>query len=68
MFVKDRMWPVSHEFDTHEVNDPLGINLAQEIAIVVEHQDRQNQLQLVTSYSLGRPILFPLQRQPVVSN
>ncbi|GFU15602.1 hypothetical protein TNCV_1171011 [Trichonephila clavipes] len=39
----------------------------EEIAIVVEHQDRQNQLKLVTSYSLGRPVLFPLQRQPVVS-
>ncbi|GFX19014.1 hypothetical protein TNCV_323191 [Trichonephila clavipes] len=36
--------------------------------IAIDHQDRQNQLQLVTSYSLGRPLFFPLQRQPNVSN
>ncbi|GFT32807.1 hypothetical protein TNCV_5038611 [Trichonephila clavipes] len=35
---------------------------AWEIAIVVDDQDRQKRLQLVTSYSLGRPVLFPLQR------
>ncbi|GFU16512.1 uncharacterized protein TNCV_836741 [Trichonephila clavipes] len=45
-----------------------GQSIGWEIAIAVEHQDRQNQLQLVTSYSLGRPVLFSLQRQPVVSN
>ncbi|PRD32618.1 UNVERIFIED_CONTAM: hypothetical protein NCL1_19899 [Trichonephila clavipes] len=41
---------------------------SEEIAIVVEHQDRQNQVLLVTSYSLGRSVLLPLQRQTVVSN
>ncbi|GFT83168.1 hypothetical protein TNCV_2129791 [Trichonephila clavipes] len=46
----------------------LHHDIIKEIAIVEEHQDRQNQKQLVTSYSLGRPVLFPLQRQPVASN
>ncbi|GFW70735.1 hypothetical protein TNCV_2922901 [Trichonephila clavipes] len=45
-----------------------GQSTGWEIAIVAEHQDRQNQVQLVTSYRLGRPVLLPLQRQPVVSN
>ncbi|GFV44859.1 hypothetical protein TNCV_1340671 [Trichonephila clavipes] len=39
-----------------------------EIAVVVEYQDRQNQVQLVNSYSLGHPVLLPLQRHLVVSN
>ncbi|GFV58454.1 hypothetical protein TNCV_4036291 [Trichonephila clavipes] len=40
----------------------------EELAIVVEHQDKQNQLLLFSSYNIDRPLPFPLQRQPVVSN
>ncbi|GFV39654.1 hypothetical protein TNCV_4183591 [Trichonephila clavipes] len=39
----------------------------EEIAIVVQHQVRQNQVQLVTSYSIGRPVLLLLRRWAVVS-
>ncbi|GFS50203.1 hypothetical protein TNCV_3181 [Trichonephila clavipes] len=34
----------------------------EQITIVVEHQDRQNQLPGVTSYGLDHPVLFALQR------